>query len=94
YIYNKMKRNSQTGYFILTGLALLINLLYGFERPTFVYEKSLPVFSPYLQAHLDGSASSDTLSVWIYCTDKGIFTIDEYDSAKNISEKHMNPQTR
>ncbi|MBU4443836.1 MAG: S8 family serine peptidase [Candidatus Marinimicrobia bacterium] len=89
-----MKRNSQTGYFVLTGLALLINLLFGFDKSMLVYEKSTPVLSPYLQARVDGSTSSDTLSVWIYFTDKGIFTIDEYDSAKDITEKRMNPRTR
>ena len=89
-----MKKNSQTGYLILTGLALLINLLYGFDKSMLVCEKSTPVFSPYLQARVDGSASSDTLSVWIYFTDKGIFTIDEYVSAKDIAEKCMNPRTR
>jgi len=89
-----MKRNNQTVYFILTGLALLINLLYGFDKSKLVYKKSVPIFSPYLQARIDGSASSDTLSVWIYFTDKDIFTIDEYVSAKDIAEKRMNPRTR
>jgi len=89
-----MKRNSQTGYLILTGLALLINLLYGFNKSMLVCEKSTPVFSPYLQAHVDGSASSDTLSVWVYFTDKGIFTTNDYKSATISAEKNLNPQTR
>ncbi len=89
-----MKRNNQTVYFILTGLVLLINLLYGFDKSKLVYKKSIQIFSPYLQASIDGSTSSDTLSVWIYFTDKDIFTIDEYVSAKDSAEKHMNPRTR
>jgi subtilisin family serine protease len=89
-----MKKNSQTGYFILFSLALLINLLSGFEKPTLVYKKSTPVFSPYLQARLDGSASSDTLSVWIYFTDKDIFTTNDYESATISARKNMNPRTR
>jgi len=89
-----MKRNNQTVYFILTGLVLLINLLYGFDKSKLVYKKSIQIFSPYLQASIDGSTSSDTLSVWIYFTDKDIFTIDEYVSAKDSAEKRMNPRTR
>ncbi|MCK4640395.1 MAG: S8 family serine peptidase [Candidatus Marinimicrobia bacterium] len=89
-----MKRNSQTGYLILTGLALLINLLFGFDKPMLVYNKSTPIFSPVLQERTDNSTSSDTLSVWIYFTDKGIFTINDYESSIISAEKNMNPRTR
>ena len=89
-----MKRHSQTGYLILTGLALLINLLFGFDKPMLVYNKSTPIFSPVLQERTDNSTSSDTLSVWIYFTDKGIFTINDYESSIISAEKNMNPRTR
>lgn len=88
-----MRKHKQKGYFILTGLILLINLIYGFEKSELVSIKSTPVISPFLQAYIDGRTVSDTLSVWIYFTDKCVFSMNEYYAAINSAEKCLNPRT-
>lgn len=74
---------------ITLGLPLLLNAQWDdvsyiqqVATPKLFLEKQNPVISPALNRFLSGCASTDSVKIWVFFTDKGIFSQEEYQKAR------------
>jgi serine protease AprX len=61
--------------------------------PSLVSPKKDPVTSPSLERFLTFCSPEDSVKVWVFFTDKGIFTQNQYEEAKLICKNSLNSST-
>jgi serine protease AprX len=65
----------------------------GKLSPSLVSPKKDPVTSPSLERFLTFCSPEDSVKVWVFFTDKGIFTQDQYEEARLTCENSLNSST-
>ena len=75
---------------LLTG-----NLSFGTEDISELYrERQIPVYGKVIRRKMKNLTGEDRIKVWIYFTDKGIFSNEKYISALTIAERDLNPRSK
>ena len=75
---------------LLTG-----NLSFGTEDISQLYrERQIPVYGKVIRRKMKNLTREDRIKVWIYFTDKGIFSNEKYISALTIAERDLNPRSK
>jgi serine protease AprX len=66
-----------------------VSLIRQATTPKLIIEKHSPVISPALSRFLLGHAPTDSVKIWVFFTDKGVFSPKEYRQARMDFEKTL-----
>jgi len=66
----------------------------GFVQRALVAERNDPVMSPRLRAMISQSKADESVVVWVFFTDKGVFSEDAYEHALKKARAALSHRTR
>ena len=82
-------------YLLILAVLLTGNLSFGTEDISQLYrERQIPVYGKVIRRKMKNLTIEDRKKVWIYFTDKGIFSNEKYISALIIAERDLNPRSK
>ena len=82
-------------YLLILAVLLTGNLSFGTEDISQLYrERQIPVYGKVIRRKMKNLTGENRIKVWIYFTDKGIFSNEKYISALTIAERDLNPRSK